>query len=248
MAMRLDEYVLGAFLVLCRIAACLMLVPGLSTARVPARARLYLAVVLAFLIAPLVDAGAGRGRGAAGDLLPLVLGECAAGALIGLVARLFIEALEFTGTAISHYVGLGSIASSTDGGEPEPSVSTLITMLGILLLMLMDFPQHLVVVLVQSYVDLPLAVVPNPDAMLRQISATLTAAFVMGLKISAPFLVYGIILNAMFAILGKLVPQVSSYFVAVPFMAVGGLALLYFAAGETVHVLTRVLAAFSFRI
>jgi flagellar biosynthetic protein FliR len=56
------------------------------------------------------------------------------------------------------------------------------------------------------------------------------------LQLSAPFLVYGIVANLLFAILGKLVPQVPSYFISGPFIALGGLALLYLASAEMVVV------------
>jgi flagellar biosynthetic protein FliR len=69
------------------------------------------------------------------------------------------------------------------------------------------------------------------------VSTSLSAAFIVGAQISAPFVVYSIIINVMFGILGRLVPQLPSYFVSVPFVALGGLALLLLVLGQMVLVL-----------
>ncbi|MGE0627037.1 MAG: flagellar biosynthetic protein FliR [Hyphomicrobiaceae bacterium] len=236
--MPLDEYVLGTFFVLCRIGSCVMLVPGISTARVPVRVRLFLAVVLAFVISPLIDTSAARTKAAA-DLVGVIITECVTGALIGFISRLFIEALEFAATAISSYIGLSGISGGIDDGDPLPTLASLITVVATLLLIIMDFMQYLVVALVDSYSHLPIATAMETGVMLRHYANTLSGAFMIGLRISAPFLVYGIVLNAIFAVLGKLVPQVSAYFVSLTFMALGGLLLLYFSTQEMFNVLMR---------
>ena len=43
--------------------------------------------------------------------------------------------------------------------------------------------------------------------------------------------------GVMFAILGRLVPQISAYFVSAPFIALGGVVLFYLAVGEMIRVL-----------
>ena len=73
--MQIDVPVMETFLVFCRMAGCLILVPGLSTARVPTRFRLFLAVVLAFATAPLVDVSQRPNDASSAGLLWLVAGE-----------------------------------------------------------------------------------------------------------------------------------------------------------------------------
>ena len=235
--MQIDVQVIETFLVFCRIAGCLIPVPGLSTARVPTRIRLFLAVVLAFAAAPLIDLGQRPTDGSGAGLLWLVVGESVTGAAFGLISRLFIEALECAGAAISHYIGLSGISGSIDGDEPVPAIANGLAILGTLLLFILELPQVLVVKLVESYDTIPLGRYLDADALMRHFGRIIAPAFMMGLQISAPFLVYGVVLNVMFAILGRLVPQISAYFVSAPFIAFGGLLLLYLSVGEMVRVL-----------
>jgi flagellar biosynthetic protein FliR len=48
--------------------------------------------------------------------------------------------------------------------------------------------------------------------------------------------VYGILINVLFGILGKLIPQVPSYFVSIPFLLMGGLFLLYLMLPEMLKI------------
>ena len=48
---------------------------------------------------------------------------------------------------------------------------------------------------------------------------------------SAPFLVYALTVNFLFGVVNKMIPQVPAYFVSVPFVIAGGLALLYVLIG-----------------
>ena len=219
----------------CRVGACFMIVPGLSSARVPARIRLYLALVIALVVAPVVGLQDQQARSM--PLLRMVISESLIGAVLGAVARLLIEAIEFFGAAISNYIGLSGISGGFDEGRPQPAVAMLISATAVLLLILLDFPLHLVSSLVRSYSDLPLGSAPDSGAMLRLVVNSLSAAFVVGAQISAPFVVYAIVINAMFGILGRLVPQLPSYFVSVPFVALGGLALLLLVLGQLVLVM-----------
>lgn len=238
--MRLDQLTVEVFLVFCRVGACFMIVPGLSSARVPVRIRLYLALTIALVIAPVIDLPAQPPKDV--TLLRMVLSESLIGLIIGAVARLLIEAIEFFGSAISNYIGLSGISGSLEDGHPLPPIAMLVSATAVLLLILMDFPLHLIASLVRSYSDLPLAAMPDAGAILRMATTSLSAAFVVGAQISAPFVVYSIVINAMFGILGRLVPQLPSYFVSVPFVALGGLALLLLVLGQLVLVLGSALS------
>jgi flagellar biosynthetic protein FliR len=234
--MRIDEYVLSVFLVLCRTGGCLMVVPGLSTARVPARVRMLLAVALALVIAPIASADWRRDLSSPSELLAAILAESVVGCLLGIVSRLLIEAIEFMATAIASYLGLASPEPGWEAGEPEPAIAMLISLFALMLLNAMDFSHYLIATIADSYATLPLGVLPETGSMMKFVAQTLGSACYHGLQLSAPFLVYGLVANLLFAILGKLVPQVPSYFISGPFIALGGLALLYLACGEMVVV------------
>lgn len=67
---------------------------------------------------------------------------------------------------------------------------------------------------------------------LIQVADRLSEAFLIALRLSGPFVVYGIILNLAIGITNKLTPQIPVYFISLPFILAGGLLLLYFTAGD----------------
>lgn len=238
--MGLEIQSLGTFLVLCRIGGCLMVLPGYATARIPVRVRLYLAVVLALLVAPIVDLEPGRRVGSSPALVPMIFAECLTGLVIGLVVRLLVEALEFAVTAVSSYIGLVGLVPNVDGGDAQPVLSSLIAVTGTLVLLILGLPQLILVGLVDSYTVLPLGTMPTRALLLTRMGDVLSTAFLMGLRLAAPFVVYSLLVNAMFALAGKMVPQIQSYFLSTPFLVLGGLALFYLVGAELMRVFADV--------
>jgi flagellar biosynthetic protein FliR len=53
-----------------------------------------------------------------------------------------------------------------------------------------------------------------------------TAAFRIGLQLSAPFLVFGLVFNIGLGVLARLMPQMQVYFVGVPLSIVAGFLIL----------------------
>ncbi len=57
-------------------------------------------------------------------------------------------------------------------------------------------------------------------------------AFTLGLRITAPFVIYAIIVNLAAGFVNKLTPTIPVYFIATPFVMFGGLLMLYYLGGE----------------
>jgi len=232
----LDAYATGVILILCRIGTTLMLSPGFGTSRVPARVRLYLAIALALAAAPSVLDGSKIELARGGLLLGFVVAECIVGAVVGLVCRIYIAALEFMMSAVANYVGLNGLAAGIDTEEPAPALATLVTLTATLLILILDFHHVLIRTVLDSYGRIPLGVMVEPEFGLRLLGQTLNVAFMISLQVTGPFIVYGILVNVLFGILGKLIPQVPSYFVSLPFLLMGGLFFLYLMVPEMLKI------------
>jgi len=234
--LELDEYATGVILILCRIGTTLMMSPGFGTARVPARVRLYLALALALAAAPgVLDAGSLK-LAQGGLLLGFVVAECIVGAVIGLVVRIYIAALEFMMSAVSNYIGLNGLAAGIDQDEAAPTLATLVTLSATLLILLLDFHHLLIRTVLDSYGRIPLGTMTEPEFGLRLLAQTLNVAFTVSLQVTGPFIVYALLVNVLFGILGKLIPQVPSYFVSIPFLLMGGLFFLYLMVPEMLKI------------
>ncbi|MCT7377553.1 flagellar biosynthetic protein FliR [Chelativorans salis] len=230
----LETAILAAFLAFCRIGACFLFLPGLGSARVPAQVRLFVAVGASLaLLAHLWEAIVPHVSRQPQTMLVLIGSELLIGALIGLVARFYVLALQFIGAAMAMMMGYGMAGGgvAVEENEPQPEVATLISFSALLLLFVFDFHHAIIQALVASYRLAPVDALFNPQSALVDLSDTLSAAFFVMIRLGSPFVAYAILVNLAIGFINKLTPQIPIYFISLPFVIAGGLMLLYFGIG-----------------
>lgn len=229
----LGTIVFAAFLAFCRIGACFMLMPGLSSMRVPMQVRLAVAVavtwaLLVHLWGSIVPV-AGRTPGA---MVTLAAAELMIGGTIGLVTRFYVLALQYAGTAMSMAIGFNAMAGTAiEESEPQAALTAFITLCVLMLLFAFDFHHQVIRALVTSYEVAPVAGLFDPQSALIDLVDTLAASFYVALRLASPFIAYGILANLAIGFVNKLAPQIPVYFVSLPFIIAGGLILVYFGIG-----------------
>jgi flagellar biosynthetic protein FliR len=225
-----ESMVLAAFLAFCRIGACFMLMPGLSSARVPPQIRLFVAIAATMgLLAHLWDQILPHVDRRVDILLPMIGSELLIGALIGLVARLYMLALQFMGSAIAMLIGYGGMGGNAiEEVEPQAALASIITFSALLLLFVFDFHHEIIKALVASYRIVPIEVMFNPQAALVDVTDTLSEGFMVVLRLGSPFIAYAILVNLTIGFVNKLTPQIPVYFISLPFVIAGGLIIFYF--------------------
>lgn len=225
------DLVLVAFVVFSRVGACLMLAPGLSSARIPVQVRLLVAVALSLALTPLLldELKPQVAGGAPLDLFRVLAAEGLVGAMIGLLARLYFVALETMAMAMAMAIGLTSnLGAPINEDDPLPAVSTLLTLAATALLFLTD--QHLVLFrgLAASYRAMPVHDGFAPQFALVQLVNAAAQSFMVALRIGSPFLIFSLALNVAFGLANRMIPALHTYFLAQPFLLIGGLLLLMF--------------------
>ena len=226
-----SQAILAAFVVFSRIGACLMLMPGFSSPRIPMQIRLFVAIALSLALTPLVyDTLVPLiGGGAPVTLLWLIVSELLIGAMIGLLGRFFFVALETLASAIAMSIGLTSnLGAPVNEDEPLPAIASLLTLGATVLLFVTD--QHLEIfrALAASYTGLPAGGGLSSRFALVQLTDAAGRTFMLALRISSPFLIFSVVLNIATGLINRLVPTVQMFFLATPFLLLGGLMLLYF--------------------
>jgi flagellar biosynthetic protein FliR len=233
------DTILYVFFLFCRIGGCMMLMPGISSTRIPMQVRLFIAIAVTLALTPLLlptMAKALPDPAPVGALL-MVVSETAIGGLIGVMARIFFLALQFMATAAAMYVGYGNMSGAPiEDPDPQPSFAILITLTATLLLFLTDQHWEILRALVASYSALPIGQPVATQFSVIKLADVTSNAFILGLQISAPFLVYSLIVNLMVGIANKLTPQIPVYFISIPFVLAGGLFTHYFTVGEFLRV------------
>jgi flagellar biosynthesis protein FliR len=223
--------VLAVFVLFCRIAACLMLMPGFSSDRVPTQARLFLVLAVTLALAPLL---VGRIEPALQDgSLPvvarLIISESLIGALIGLLGRLFFIALEALATTAAMAVGLGSVlAAAIEDSDMAPQLVGFLTLAATTLFFVTDQHWEVLRAVADSYGALPVADGFGAQPSLVRLADLASRTFYLTLRISSPFIIFGIVVNLAIGLANKLTPQIPVYFISTPFVLAGGMFLLYF--------------------
>jgi flagellar biosynthesis protein FliR len=222
---------LGAFLLFCRIGGCLMLAPGFSNGQIPTQVRLFVALAVTLALTPLLlDKIPGAALGDDPILtLKLIAVESLVGATIGFLARIFFFALETLASGAAQMLGFfNPFGIQIEGGETLAPLATLISLAALTLLFVADLHWEIIRGLVASYDVVPVGADFNARFALRQVADAFGESFGLALRIASPYVIYALIVNLALALVNRLTPQIQILFVAAPFVAAGGLALLYF--------------------
>lgn len=221
-----NSVVTPGFVLFCRIGGCLMVAPGFSSERVPVRVRLYIALAVTLDLAPMLLDAMPQGLSAADPIRlgATIIGELTIGVFLGLLARLYFLALETLATAVALTIGLGNIfGSALLEDESAPALSTFIVLSALFLVFVTD--QHLEIIrgIYLSYQAAPVSDAPSADRFLVEMTRVVTQSHLLALRITSPFLIFGLIVNLAFGYLARLTPQAPIYFVSSPFVIILGI-------------------------
>jgi flagellar biosynthesis protein FliR len=240
----LEDALIALVLVFCRVGGCFLIVPGLSSARVPAQVRVLLVLALVIALAPLVWPNIGsHGKIGAAELARNIFTETVTGGFIGLTVRFLMLALGFGASAIAMSIGFGGLQGpGIDEVDLQSSMVTLITMSALTLLFVTDFHHDVIKALMGSYRMLPAGEGINPEGLLSNLLDTLTDCFLIVLRLSSPFIVYSLVVNLAIGLLNKLSPQLPIYFISLPFVLAGGILLAHFALPDLLSLFVQTFA------
>ena len=235
--MRIDVSFLPALaaafmLVFARIGTMLMLLPALGEQNVSPRMRLTFALVLAAVLLPLHRSAYHIDPGALGPALVMLVEEILVGAVLGLTARLTISALEVAGSIIAQQLGLGFVTAVDPAqGEQGVIVGNFLSMLGLTLIFATNMHHLVIAALSDSYTLFAPGEVPAAGDVAALMTRTVAGAFRIGVQLSAPFIVFGLLFNIGLGVLSRLMPQMQVFFVALPLSILVGFVLLVLVLG-----------------
>lgn len=242
----LSDSALTAFVVFCRIGACLMLVPGYSSGQVPMQVRLFIAIAVTLALTPLLSAMIVPLVSGASplSLFALIWSELVVGAVIGLAGRVFYLALQTMATGMAMAIGLSTIPGTPiDEIDPVPALVPMITISATLLFFVTDQHWEVLRGLASSYRIWQPAEGLRGEIALLEVTGRLSEAFVVALRVTSPFIVYAVVVNLAIGLANKLTPTIPIFFISVPFVLAGGLLLFYLVGAEMLMEFTSSFAA-----
>lgn len=205
-------------LIFMRFGVALMIMPGIGDSFVSPTIRLLFALGISFVLMPVLSTHLPAIPSSTAGLIGLLISEAVVGIFIGSVMRLMISALDTAGTIVSTQAGLSNASLFNPTTESQATImSAVYSSLGVTLIMALDIHHNMLAAVVDSYKAFPAnGIIPDMGAMSETITKTATLAFKVGAQLSIPFIVVGLLVQVGLGMLGRLMPQVQVFFIAMP--------------------------------
>ncbi len=216
-------------LIFARVGTMLMLVPALGEQTVPQRMRLTFALLLTLILYPLLAEAVPAMPADFPGIAALLFHELAVGLILGAISRLIVTSTQVAGSIIAFQIGLSvaQAADPTQGGIQGAVIGSFLSFLGITLIFAMDLHHVALAAIHDSYMLFSPTDPLMFDDAAQYALRTVVGAFNVGVQMSAPFIVFGLIFYLGAGILGRLMPQLQVFFVLMP--ASVGVGLVLFA-------------------
>ena len=232
----LPAEIFSILLIFVRVGGAVMLLPGYGEPFVSPRLRLLLALMVSLVVAPVVSETLPKMPDSAPLLALLILGEVVIGVFIGTIARMFIAALTTAGMLIGYMSSMANALTNDPSAAQQGSIAgSFLTLVALLTIMTLDLHHLLLMAVVDSYGLFVPGQVPPMGDFSEMVTRTMSETFLLSFQIAAPFVVVGLIFYLGLGLLGRLMPQMQVFFVAMPLQIMVGLAVLFIALPVTVR-------------
>ncbi len=231
-ALPIDAFII--FAVFVRVGALFMTAPALGDFTLSPRIRLAAALAVTAALAPVAAPSFPdwARTGGVGPMTALILGEVLAGVFLGLAARVVMAALNVAGQIIAFQMGL-SLAQIFDPTQELQGaiIGGFLAVLGTTMIFATDLHHMLLAALADSYALMRPGALPNFGDMSNVMVDTLSHSFSLGLRLAAPFILFGIVFYVGAGVLNRLMPQAQVFFMLMPANIVLGIVLLMLTTG-----------------
>ncbi|OHC75064.1 MAG: hypothetical protein A3G18_06215 [Rhodospirillales bacterium RIFCSPLOWO2_12_FULL_58_28] len=214
----LNLNIFSFLLIFARVGTSLMILPGFSSPVVNPQARIFVALGVSLVLTPILSADLPAAPPSALGLLALLVGEIIIGAFLGTIGVILVSALQIAGTIIALVSSLANAMIQDPIAEQQSSVvSNLITTIGVLLIFSTNMHHLMLSALSDSYTIFapgkPLPIDDFTEFLSRQVAAS----FALGVQLSAPAMISGLVYYVGVGLLGRLMPMLPLFMFAMPF-------------------------------
>ncbi|GJL98978.1 MAG: flagellar biosynthetic protein FliR [Methyloligella sp.] len=207
----------AVFLIFSRIGPLVMMLPGIGEASVPMRSRLAFAVMLTLVLYPVVVGKIPPLPSSLTGLIGASMKEMVIGFSFGAIIKILSTGIQVAGNVIAFQAGL-SFAMTADPttGRSDSVFSSFLMMLSTVMIFAMDLHHLIIAAMYDSYMmfppGAPFEIAVFSDAALL----TVASIFKIGVQLSTPFIVFGLVFFLGLGILSRLIPQIQVFFIAMP--------------------------------
>lgn len=214
----IETQLFAFLLIFTRIGVAMMVMPGIGESFTPTNVRLLIALGLSLVMTPTLAVFLPGIPDSPGLMFMLIGSEAITGLFIGTVMRLMMAALDTAGMIISLNTGLANaqVFNPTAGGQGS-IIGAFYGMLGVTIILVTNMHHFLLLTVFESYQMFPAdGYLSSTGQMAEVVAQVVNTAFNTGAKLAMPFIIVTLVLYTGFGLLGRLMPQVQIFFLALP--------------------------------
>jgi flagellar biosynthetic protein FliR len=213
----LPGYAVTFMLMFARIGTLVMLMPGLGERSVFTRFRLSMALMITLVFFPVAQAAYPTDLSGPLTTFRLLFIELGIGLVLGITGRLLMSCLVTAGAVIAQLLGLGFVTSvDPTQGQQGALVGTFLTIAGVALIFALDLHHLAIGAIGMSYDAFQPGILPDIGDSARYVIKLMSASFMIGIQMSAPFIIFGLVFNIGLGLLARMMPQMQVFFVGLP--------------------------------
>jgi len=227
----LEEYVLSQLIVyiltFARVGTVMMIMPGIGSTFVTTNIRLMMALAFTVVLSP-VTAQYLPTDITNTEMIWLIMTEMLIGFFIGTITRIFMAALDTAGMLISLNMGVSNAQIFNPQSATQGSImGAFLSLVGAVLLFTTDLHHMLIFGMIDSYKTFPAGdALPSVDGMAQTVALAVSKSFAIGFYMATPFIIVTLFLYIAMGVLGRLMPQIQVFVLAIPIQVMLGLLVM----------------------
>lgn len=217
----------AVFLVFARVGMAFSLLPGIGEIYVSTRIRLILAGGFALLLSPVVRPLLPPEPGTPVELLLLLAMEVGVGIFIGTATRMTLNALQTAGSIVGMQTSLSAaLAFDPSTAQQGALTASFFGAVALIVIFAGDFHHLMIRAIADSYILFPPGQAWPAGDFAQAMVQLVSSSFSLGVRMAAPFVVFGVVFFLALGLLARLMPQMQVFFVSQPAQILLGLVLM----------------------
>jgi flagellar biosynthetic protein FliR len=197
-------------IIFARILGIMSFIPGFGAQFVPIKLRFGLTFVLSFITLPYAKI-------VVQDFLSNFLIEFLTGCFVGLLSKIFFEALSVVSSLISLQSGLShSYSASLNASEQSAVFYNYLFLMTIFGIFDTGLSHIFIKSIISSYTVLPFGEMPNMGDAASLMSSTVSKSFLLAFKLTAPLMITNFTLILGGGLLSRLIPSFQAFLILTP--------------------------------
>ncbi len=219
--------VLSGLLIGTRITGMMITLPIFGAKNYPTRARITLALFLTVMIAPLADIDLSIDLSNGWIYSMYLLNELVLGLFLGFIVSICVGFIYFAGDIIDYLIGFSMVSVMNPLDESQmPVTSNLMYVYINLVFLALGMHHRVIFSMIESFDRIEVGSFMKAAESLSYLMKIVSETLLIGLSISAPFIITILVADVVLGLLSKAMPGMNVFVIGMPFKILIGVFVL----------------------